>query len=244
MFRRSIFLVLLGVAASSGQPPTPSGEAREPLAHEWRLIDGRHWQIVSPSAIEDVAVTDASEGTRGHCTEGMVEVQGQMMAEGSGYFDVVEALQKKACVDWINRTFPERCARFDAERWKALAADIPRRPMHFCIDRFEYPNRRGAYPWIMVDWNEARGICARDGKRPCSEAEWTFACEGSEALPYPYGYERDADACVIDHAWRPYDAEALFPPARTERGRSWTTSGRGRPRGRDHAAGARSASTT
>lgn len=83
--------------------------------------------------------------------------------------------------------------------------------MHFCIDRFEYPNRRGAYPWIMVDWNEARGICAQEGKRLCTEAEWTFACEGEATLPYPYGYERDPEACVIDHPWREVHAEALFP---------------------------------
>jgi formylglycine-generating enzyme len=133
-----------------------------------------------------------------------------MMVEGSGYFDVVEALQKTTCTKWISRTFPERCARFDEQGWRAVSSGIPRRPMHFCIDRFEYPNRRGAYPWIMVDWNEARGICGREGKRLCSEAEWTFACEGNDALPYPYGYERDADACVIDRTWRVYDAEALF----------------------------------
>jgi len=214
-----VLLAVVGLAASVVRSPTPHGATPEPLEHEWRLIDGRHWQIVSPAAVEDVALTDASEGTCGRCPAGMVEVQGQMMVEGSGYFDVVEALQRNACVKWINRTFPERCELFDAERWKALSADIPRRPMHFCIDRFEYPNRHGAYPWIMVDWNEASGLCARDGKRLCTELEWTFACEGDEALPYPYGYRRDPEACVIDHPWRPYDAEALFPPG-TDRARA------------------------
>jgi formylglycine-generating enzyme required for sulfatase activity len=149
----------------------------------------------------------------------MAEVQGQMMVDGSGYFDVVEALQKTVCVDWITRTFPERCARFDEERWRALSARIPRQSIHFCIDRFEYPNRRGAYPWIMVNWNEARGICAGEGKRLCTEAEWTFACEGDDALPYPYGYRRDPEACVIDRGWRAYDADALLPRG-TERARA------------------------
>lgn len=198
---------------------TADRASREPLTHEWRLIDGKHWQIVSPADGESTELTDAAEGTRGACTEGMVEVQGQMMVDGSGYFDVVDALQKTVCVDWINRTFPERCARFDEERWRALSAGIPRQPMHFCMDRFEYPNRRGAYPWIMVNWNEARGICAGEGKRLCTEDEWTFACEGDDALPYPYGYQRDPDACVIDRPWRVYDAEALFPRG-TERARA------------------------
>jgi sulfatase modifying factor 1 len=141
------------------------------------------------------------------------------MVQGSGDFDVVEAVQKGACVSWINRTFPDRCARFDEERWRVLSAGIPRRPMHFCIDRFEYPNRRGAYPWIMVDWNDAGGLCTREGKRLCTEGEWTFACEGDEALPYPYGYQRDPEACDIDRPWRAYRVGALFPRA-SERARA------------------------
>src|SRR5579871_73633 len=124
----------------------------------------------------------------------MVEVAGRMKVHGAGYFDLVDALQESTCEDWIERTFPERCARFDAVRWRVLSQHIETAPMHFCIDRFEYPNRRGVYPWIMVDWVEARTMCAREGKRLCTEAEWTFACEGEEALPYPYGYERDDGA--------------------------------------------------
>jgi formylglycine-generating enzyme required for sulfatase activity len=139
----------------------------------------------------------------------MVEVQGRMMVDGWGHSDVVDVLQKETCMDWIDSAFPERCARFDRAHWLALSKGIPTHPMHFCIDRFEYPNRRGAFPWIMVDWNEARAICARDQKRLCSEAEWTFACEGEEAMPYPNGYERDPSACVIDRPWRPVDEETL-----------------------------------
>jgi formylglycine-generating enzyme required for sulfatase activity len=141
----------------------------------------------------------------------MVEVSGRMKLGGWGWDDRVDVLQQSACVEWIDRSFPERCARFDRARWLALSSGLPVQPMHFCIDRFEYPNRRGAYPWIMVNWTEARAICARDGKRLCTEGEWTFACEGEEAMPHPYGYTRDPEACVIDHAWRPVDAATLFP---------------------------------
>jgi formylglycine-generating enzyme len=59
----------------------------------------------------------------------------------------------------------------------------------------------------MVDWNEAGAICAREGKRLCTEAEWT---SGGEAAPYPYGYQRDPEACVIDRSWRAYHGGALF----------------------------------
>ena len=63
----------------------------------------------------------------------------------------------------------------------------------------------------MVNWYEAEDLCADEGKRLCNEDEWTFACEGEEATPYPYGYTRDATACVIDQPWRPFHESALRP---------------------------------
>ena len=208
---RATFAAVLGVSIWSTDVRVESAAAAERPLHPWQLIDGRHWQIVS-SASEEPEVTDASEETRGRCSEGMVEVEGRMMVDEGGSLDPVDALQQDACVDWTNRTFPERCARFDEQKWRALSAEVPREAMHFCVDRFEYPNRRGAYPWIMMSWDDARGLCVAQSKRLCTEAEWTFACEGEEATPYPYGYERDSDACVIDRPWRPVHAEALQPP--------------------------------
>lgn len=223
-------LTVVGLAASGlpvdplEVPPAAAAEPPPQPLHHWQLIEGRHWQIASPAS-EDVDATDAMEGTRGGCTAGMVEVRGRMLVDGWGDLDGVDAAQRSACVDWIDRRFPERCARFDASRWSALARRLPTHPMHFCIDRFEYPNRRGAYPWILVDWNEAGAVCARGGKRLCTEAEWTFACEGEEGRPYPNGYERDPQACVNDRPWRKVDAEALVPRdgerALTELDRLW-----------------------
>ncbi len=193
------------------QGPDVATEARsKPLAHRWQLIEGRHWQI-SSDAVEEPSTTDATEHTRGACRAGMVEVEGRMHVDGWGYSDMIDELQKSACVDWISRAFPERCRRFDDERWQHLSSSIPTQSMRFCIDRFEYPNRRGSYPWIMVSFSEAGAICSREGKRLCSEAEWTFACEGEKAMPYPYGYDRDPDVCVIDRPWRRVDADALRP---------------------------------
>jgi formylglycine-generating enzyme required for sulfatase activity len=81
--------------------------------------------------------------------------------------------------------------------------------MHFCIDRYEYPNKKGEYPVILVDFNEGRNLCSAQKKRLCTEDEWTFACEGEEAQPYPNGYTRDADVCVNDHPARRYDSAAF-----------------------------------
>jgi peroxiredoxin len=184
---------------------TPTSEAdKQPEApRDWRLVSGRSWQIVSAPG-EAPEVTDLAEGTRGICPAGMVEVRGKMKISY-----VLDELQQQACTRWISRTFPERCADFDREKWLALSKDLPTSDMHFCIDRFEYPNRKGENPVIMVSWYEAKASCESAGKRLCSENEWTFACEGEEAMPYPYGYTRDANACVIDRPWKKYDDVAL-----------------------------------
>ena len=177
-----------------------------PPARPWTLVDGKYWQIASIET-EDPAVTDAAEGTRGTCPQGMVEVQGSMKIDSE--HGNVELLQDSVCTDWINRDFPERCARFDVERWQHVSHDLPVKPQHFCVDRFEYPDRKGAFPIIAITWHEAGAVCAARGARLCTEDEWTFACEGEEARPYPYGYVRDPKSCVVDRPWKLFDERLL-----------------------------------
>ncbi len=204
------------------------GRADQPLRFNWRLVEGKHWQIISDAA-EDRAETDRREGNRGACGEGMIEIEGKMRMDppNLGLFDTrsIEEQQKLTCTKWINREYPERCASFDREKWLAIAATYATKDMHFCMDRFEYPNQKGQYPIIFANYNEAEAMCAREGKRLCDEEEWTFACEGEEATPYPYGYVRDTEACVIDLKWRAFNATAMHPrdgdAARGEMDRLW-----------------------
>ncbi len=198
-------LVAYAVLTSPAHAMRPVGD--QPPTHPWQLVDGVNWQIIS-SEVEGAAVTDAAEGTRGTCPMGMVEIAGAMKRDGALS---VEALQNTTCTEWISRSFPERCARFDAEHWRSLASALSGSAMHFCVDRFEYPNGRGAYPIIAITFDEAAAVCSRHQKRLCTEDEWTFACEGEDALPYPYGYERDATACVIDRPYRAFNADTLSP---------------------------------
>jgi formylglycine-generating enzyme len=181
--------------------------AAEPkaLKNAWREVGKNHWQIVAATPPEATDATDAAENTRGKCPAGMVDVKGNYRVTAIG-----DELQKGVCAKWINRDFPERCAVFDKEKWKAIRNKLPTKAMHFCIDRFEYPNKKGEYPIILVNFPEAEGLCKDAGKRICNEDEWTFACEGEEALPYPYGFERDKDACVTDKPWIPYDSNAYY----------------------------------
>jgi sulfatase modifying factor 1 len=184
------------------------------LQHEWRLKLGRHWQIASTPS-ESQETTDAAEGNRGACGMGMIQAKGRMKMDPSSnaYYDhkSVEELQKTTCTKWINKEYPERCAVFDRDQWLSVSKELQTKPLDFCIDRFEYPNQKGVYPWIAVSWYEAVDLCADEGKRLCSEEEWTFACEGEEATPYPYGYVRDAGICISDQHWRPYHESAFRP---------------------------------
>lgn len=119
------------------------------------------------------------------CPEGMVEVEGE-------YCPNVE----QKCLRYIDPAgvFPRRCAEF-APTSQCMGKTIKK---HFCIDRYEWPNKPGEDPVVMKTWYEARDACASIGKRLCGDTEWTVACEGQERLPYPYGYERSAEACNID----------------------------------------------
>lgn len=90
------------------------------------------------------------------------------------------------------------------QKWRVGMAECvgKKTPMRFCIDRYEWPNRAGAVPQVLVTWDEAREACESVGKRLCDNHEWTTACEGPERLPVPYGWERDKKACNIDQPWR------------------------------------------
>ncbi|UQA54788.1 formylglycine-generating enzyme family protein [Polyangium aurulentum] len=188
-------------------PSALNGLVPRKPTHQWQLVKGKHWQIVAADVAEPMETTDTLENNRGECPSGMVQVKGQMKLDPAP--QSVEELQKKTCTKWISREYPERCAEFDRGQWLEISKEFAAKSMNYCMDRFEYPNQRGAYPVLMVNFHEANEMCAEQGKRLCNEEEWTFACEGEEAMPYPYGYVRDTEACVIDHTWRAYNEKAM-----------------------------------
>lgn len=188
----------------------PDGEGPVESERHWKLQRGKHWQLASPT-FEDPAVTDAIEQDRGSCSAGMVEVRGRMRVGPTAFF--VEAMQSLMCTNWISRDFPQRCAEFDRDRWIAFQTTLGSVDMNFCIDRYEYPNIQGQYPWVLVSYTDAVAICAEQEKRLCSEDEWTFACEGEQAWPCPHGFTRSSEACVIDKLWMDFDPRAWRDPS-------------------------------
>ncbi len=65
----------------------------------------------------------------------------------------------------------------------------------FCVDLFEFPNKRGVSPTVNVPWSDAKRLCEGKGKRLCSEEEWEKACKGPGNARWPFGNTFDATAC-------------------------------------------------
>lgn len=172
----------LEVAPSQAEPQEvapPQTEADEPLDE--------------PAAAK--APVDLPGRTDG-CPDGMVRVEGEYCPAV-----VQECLEYHP--EWIKRQgepgVAARCLRFrEPSRCVAKKTES----LSFCMDRYEYPNVPGELPRTLTSWEQAAELCAAQGKRLCTEAEFNFACEGPEALPFSYGYERNAETCNQDRDYR------------------------------------------
>ncbi|MBX3192733.1 MAG: SUMF1/EgtB/PvdO family nonheme iron enzyme [Labilithrix sp.] len=153
--------------------------------------------VPANAGLKGVATPDLA--TTGGCAEGMVEVEG----------DYCPAVEQK-CIRWMDpeTTIPRRCSEF-APTGKCQTKTVKK---HFCIDRYEYPNKAGEKPVVMKTWYEAGDACKAQGKRLCGDSEWTLACEGQERLPYPYGHERNSEACNIDKPHPAVNEAAMANP--------------------------------
>src|ERR1700748_2242389 len=80
----------------------------------------------------------------------------------------------------------------------------------FCIDRYEFPNKKGEKPFTFAsgikegteDLLDAEGLCAKEGKRVCTRNEWVHACEGSEKIKYSYGNSYNPETCNTEKHWK------------------------------------------
>jgi hypothetical protein len=120
------------------------------------------------------------------------------LIEGSFCTEIVQTCEK-------NR-HPWQCAQF-AQPSVCKGKEEPRR---YCIDRYEWPNKKGEKPVVMQSWYDAERECKAVHKRLCKDSEWTLACEGPERLPFPYGYVRDATRCPIDKPSPKVNEKRLF----------------------------------
>jgi formylglycine-generating enzyme required for sulfatase activity len=122
---------------------------------------------------------------------------GMRLVEGTHYEYV-----QRLCVDFRQ----QHCFAF----FPGLLALEPRAtPIRTCMDDYEWPNRAGALPDVMVRFVEAEAKCGSVGKRMCTEFEWEKACEGPESLPFLYGNRVDDKICNTSKPYRQYSEARL-----------------------------------
>jgi sulfatase modifying factor 1 len=160
----------------------------------------------SPSASVSVIPPSPAGRTDG-CPEDMVRVQGeycpdveQTCLEHHPEYEKDRKKKEKAAEkgEKYKSTVSERCLRYAPT--KCLSQS--KRKMSFCVDRYEFPNKKGELPALLISWTDAKKTCEGLGKRLCTEDEFNFACEGEAMLPYTYGLERDPEKCSIDKQYR------------------------------------------
>jgi sulfatase modifying factor 1 len=120
------------------------------------------------------------------CLDGMVLVEGNSCPR-----------VEQRCLRWMDppgKFHEYRCAEYSHPA-RCLAPRVHRR---FCIDRRERSDAVTNLPYNVQSWNDAKRACEAAGARVCTDSEWTFACEGDELRPYPYGWARAADKCNAD----------------------------------------------
>ena len=189
---------------------------REPR-FAWRQVEQMHWQAVADglAALPEPQAIDSRE-----CPAGMLQIEGGYLLDTRGRDDTDEVMfmQNNACTHWLteDRSVNGLCDRFDRDKWLGISKRLARKPARLCMDRYEFPNAYGEFPLVVATFSESEKLCAKVGKRLCTESEWTFACEGEQGVPFPNGYERDGSACNIG-VLAPWPDGDTFKPRFLER---------------------------
>jgi len=169
----------------------------------WALVQNsdlsiRYWQALTTNSLFKLKTPQLRRAAyqaawqkfatnRNQCPTDMVSVAGEMKDPNITLFK-----QNHACLDSPDWNAKYLCQHFDREKL-SYTTEL-NLPMHFCIDRFEWPNIPGEFPATMLSYETSQKICQALGKELCNEDQWTFACEGANALPYPHGYDRYTQA--------------------------------------------------
>lgn len=143
-----------------------------------RFLGLTSWIALASAAIPSSSRGENSTQAAGsRCPDEMVLVAGS-------YCRQVE----QRCLKWLDPpSLPfARCAQYsEPSRCVGRRAEL-----RYCIDRFEYTPPGAQLPLGGQSLKSANQLCNGLGKRLCTEPEWTFACEGEQMQPYPYGFVR------------------------------------------------------
>lgn len=82
-----------------------------------------------------------------------------------------------------------------------MSDEKPYHPVYlkaFCIDTYEYSNRKNTSPVGGVKWLQAQSICTTGGKRLPTEAEWEKAARGTNGRVYPWDGPLDSTKATFN----------------------------------------------
>jgi formylglycine-generating enzyme len=177
-----IFIACSAAPHPAADPPAPEAMASEPPPPPEEALPAAAGDAVPPPEAEADAEGPSS------CPEGMVLVEGDYCTE----------VRHECSESWYAPQNKKTVCESFEERATCVGERVPKR---YCIDKYSWPNQEGVRPEVMNNFYQAQVKCAAAGKRMCTESEWTFACEGPEMKPFPYGYKRDPRKCNGDHPW-------------------------------------------
>jgi hypothetical protein len=113
------------------------------------------------------------------------------------------AIGRRACLERLSGVVvqtPEQLAQCGEPNMVPVwPRGSQRADARFCIDVFEFPDRACELPFVYVSPSQAERICEAQGKRLCTQDEWSLSCrgdpEGGADRVYAYGDELDLGVC-------------------------------------------------
>ena len=76
---------------------------------------------------------------------------------------------------WQDAESSERCLRFSEP---SRCVSEKRRLVRYCVDRYEWPNRAGELPQVLVDWADASHACESTGQAPVRRERMALRVRG------------------------------------------------------------------
>ncbi len=213
-----IIAPLLAAACAAAQPSpseAPSGES-QPAATEppAQAAGDAGIQDAAPAAEEPSQAEASAEAESDAAAEPRACPSGMQLVEG----EYCSKVEHKCLKSWYDKSNKKTVC----EEFAPTATCVGERThKRFCIDTYAWPNQKGVRPEVMNRFNQAQIKCAAVGKRLCTESEWTFACEGPEMKPFPYGYVRDTNKCHGDVPWDGPNMKKVAQRDPTELARLW-----------------------
>lgn len=177
----SIIAILITIAACGNNYHRP--RPMIPIFIERPTIEIKTTPL-DPSQSQGIIIDIKNEPQYSKCQSGMNLIKGNYCPN-----------PKQECLEWLdNPNGPApRCQRYRSPT-TCQGSTVA---MEYCMDVEELHDSSGI-PYGDLSWNSAKVMCEKDGKRLCNEPEWNFACEGTEMLPFPYGFERRFDICNLN----------------------------------------------